>query len=316
MRLRTRALRRVFWSATKDYAKRIWDNAGDDNIFFLSGGIAFNILLAAVPFVLLLLSGLGYALNQSASQSSANLWAFIDQLLPPHAESPDAPVHRIINDIIAARGAVGLYSLIGFVWFSTRLFGTLRTVLAEVFDIEQERSIIGGKIFDIQITIVSTILFVLYTALNAYMKLASSRGVAMLEGLGLEAEAMSRLEYSIGTMVAWAAMLLMFFALYKFLPNRRIRWQSALLAAVVTSALFELAKALFTGYVGKLNPGSLYTGTLYGLVVIVFWVYYSAMIFILGGEVGRVYELRRVRRLQREMLEVQDSGFRRQEAGA
>ena len=45
------------------------------------------------------------------------------------------------------------------------------------------------------------------------------------------------------------------------------------------------------------------TGTLYALVIVVFWVYYAALIFILGGEVGQVYELRRVRRLQRETFE-------------
>ena len=69
------------------------------------------------------------------------------------------------------------------------------------------------------------------------------------------------------------------------------------------SVLFEIAKNVFTAYVTSFNPGSLYTGTLYGLVIIVFWVYYAALIFILGGEVGRVYELRRVRRLQRETFE-------------
>jgi membrane protein len=292
-----------FWWALKDYAKRIWDNAGDDNIFFLAGGIAFNILLAALPFVLLLLSGLGYLLNQSAAQSAATLWAFIEQLLPPHTESADAPIHKLVNDMIRTRGAVGLYSLIGFIWFSTRLFGTLRTVLGEVFDIEQGRSIVGGKMFDIQITVLSTILFVVYTLLNAYLKLATSRGAVIVQRLGLRADFMGRLEYWIATFAASAFIVLMFFALYKFLPNRRIRWQSAMLAALVTSALFELAKYLFTSYVGRFNPGGLYTGTLYALVIIVFWVYYAAVIFILGGEVGRVYELRRVRRLQRETLE-------------
>jgi membrane protein len=95
----------------------------------------------------------------------------------------------------------------------------------------------------------------------------------------------------------------MFFALYKFIPNRHIRWQSAMLAAIVTSVLFEIAKFLFTTYVAKANPGSLYTGTLYALVIIVAWVYYAAVIFILGGEVGRIYELRHTRRMQREILE-------------
>jgi membrane protein len=298
-----RRLGRSIRAATADYAKRIWDNAGDDNIFFLAGAIAFNILLAAVPFALLLLSGLGYLLNQTAAQSSATVWGLIDQLLPPHTEAPDAPIHKLINEVIRARGSVGLYSLIGFVWFSTRLFGTLRTVLGEVFDIEQERGIIAGKLFDIQFTILSTILFVVYTVLNAYLKLATSHGIQIVRRLGFQPEVIGRLEYWLGTLVAAAFIVLMFFSLYKFLPNRRIRWQSAMVAALVTSALFELAKTLFTTYVGKFNPGSLYTGTLYGLVIIVFWVYYAAVIFILGGEVGRVYELRRTRRLQRETLE-------------
>ena len=298
-----RSLPARFWWTLKDYLKRIWDNAGDDNIFFLAGAIAFNFLLASVPFVLLLLSGLGYILHQSAVESTASLWAFIDQLLPPHAPGTETPVHKIINDVINARSSVGLFGLIGFVWFSTRLFGTLRTVLGEVFDIEEGRSIIGGKLFDIKLTIFSTILFAAYTFINAYLKLATSRGMEIVQRVGIHPEVMGRLDFWSATLIALFFIILMFFALYKFIPNRRIRWQSAMLAAIVTSILFEVAKNLFTTYVGKFNPGSLYTGTLYALAIVVAWVYYSAVIFILGGEVGRIYELRRVRRLQRATLE-------------
>jgi membrane protein len=114
---------------------------------------------------------------------------------------------------------------------------------------------------------------------------------------------MGTVEYVLGRLVAFTFVAAMFFALYKFLPNRKIRWRTALLAAVFTSTMFEVAKNVFTAYVAEFNPGSVYTGTLYALVIIVFWVYYAAMIFILGGEVGQVYELRRVRRLQRETFE-------------
>jgi membrane protein len=38
----------------RDYVKRVWDNSGEDNVLFLAGGIAFNIILAALPFILLL----------------------------------------------------------------------------------------------------------------------------------------------------------------------------------------------------------------------------------------------------------------------
>jgi membrane protein len=62
--------------------------------------------------------------------------------------------------------------------------------------------------------------------------------------------------------------------------------------------LFELAKVAFRAYIRHFNPGSLYTGTLAAIAIVIVWVYYAALVFVLGGEVGQVYELRRVRRLQ------------------
>ncbi|HEX6574205.1 MAG TPA: YihY/virulence factor BrkB family protein [Gemmatimonadaceae bacterium] len=291
---------RIGWTL-RDYAKRVWDNSGEDNIFFLAGGIAFNILLAAVPFVLLFASGLGYLLNQSADASSAEINEVIYRFLPP--SQAGETLGKVLVDIIKSRQAIGIYSVIGFVWFSTRLFGSLRSVLAQIFDIDSDRGIIAGKIFDIQITIVSSLLLVAYTALNTYLALATSRGLTLLGELGVRKDMMGSLEYNIGQSIAFIFIALMFFALYKFLPNRRIRWQTALIASLFTSLLLELAKRGFASYVRSFNPGSLYSGTLAALVIVVVWVYYAAMIFILGGEVAQVYELRRVRRRQREAFE-------------
>lgn len=293
---------RIGWTV-RDFAKRVWDNSGEDNIFFLAGGIAFNILLAVVPFFLLLVAGFGYLLNQSPEVSIGEVSALVDRLLPPGLTPGPLAIQNVLSDIIRARGSIGLYSAILFVWASTRLFGSLRSVLAEVFDIETERGIIAGKLFDVRVTVVSSVLLVAYTALSAYLAFATSRSVAALGELGLRDDVMGKLEYSVGRLLAFVFIALMFFALYKVLPNRRIRWRTALLASLFTSALFELARNLFTAYVKSFNPGSLYTGTLTAAVVVIFWVYYASMIFILGGEVAQVYELRRVRRHQREVFE-------------
>src|SRR5215218_987479 len=203
---------RLGWTL-RDYAKRVWDNAGEDNVFFLAGGIAFNILLAAVPFVLLLVSGLATLLNHSADETFADVTAIIDSLLPPHAETNESPVHKLLIDIIRTRGAVGVYSAVGFVWFSTRLFGSLRSVLADVFDIEFDRGIIRGKLFDIQITIMATLLLVAYTALSAYLALATTRGVQLVERLGIRADVMGTAVYVLGRFVEFTFVALMFFAL-------------------------------------------------------------------------------------------------------
>ena len=286
----------------RDYAKRVWDNAGEDNVLFLAGGIAFNIMLAVVPFVLLLVWFLTYLLNKSSAGANDVVTQYLDRLLPAHEESANAPTHVLLAQILSSHKQLPIWSSIGFVWFSTRLFGSLRTVLASVFDIENERSIIAGKIFDIEMTVLATVLITANTLISTYVLLATNSSVQLLEDLGIRHDVMGHAKAWGTQLVASMLLAAMFFALYKYLPVRRVRTKTAWVAAIFTSLMFELAKLVFAVYLSSFNPSSLYTGTIATIVVIVFWVYYAALIFILGGEVGQVYELRRTRKRQREVF--------------
>jgi membrane protein len=297
----TRSVLSRFGWTLRDYAMRVWDNAGEDNVLFLAGGIAFNILLAAVPFVLLLVWGAALALHNRA-EANLLIVHYLDRVLPAHYEIPDAPQHKLISDILGAHTKLGIWSAVGFVWFSTRLFGSLRTVLASVFDIEQERGIIQGKIFDIKITILSTVLITANTLISTYVLIATKASRQVLVDLGIREDVMGQASAWGTHLVGTAILALMFFALYKFLPVRRVRTKTAWVAAGFTTVMFELAKVAFNVYVDSFNPGSLYTGAVAAVVVIVIWVYYAALIFILGGEVGQVFELRRTRKRQREVF--------------
>jgi len=299
------ALRSFGWTL-RDYAVRVWDNSGEDNVLFLAGGIAFNIILAAVPFVLLIVTVATYVLPLTEGihlHSPTEVVAqFLDDLLPSHTEDPNSPIQVLLFQILNTRNAVGVYSAIGFVWFSTRLFGSLRTVLASVFDIEADRGIIQGKIFDVEITVVGTLLFVASMAVTTYISMATAGGGRVLVTLGLRRDVMGGVETLVGRVVAFALLALMFFALYRYLPVRRVRASTAWVAALFTSGMFEAARIIFAAYSAAFKPGSFYTGTLTAIVVIVVWFYYAALVFILGGEIGQVYELRRIRALQREVF--------------
>ena len=285
----------------RDYLKRIWDNSAEDNVLFLAGGIAFNILLAAVPFVLLLITGATYLIPTGDVDPATAVNQFLVRLLPGQAAGGGF-VHTMVDDVLRTRGSVTIYSGILFVWLSTRLFGSLRSALADVFDIENERSIILGKLFDIQITVVSTVLFVASTMVSTYLALATTRGLSIMTEYGLRRDVMSQMEYWIGRGLAFVFITLMFFALYKYLPIRKVRTRTAWLAALFSGLAFEFAKIAFRAIMGSVNPQSIYTGTLATLVIVVAWVYYAALIFLIGGEVGQVYELRRTRKLQREVF--------------
>ena len=280
-------------AAAVDVARRLWIKASRDDIFFLAGGIAFSLLLAAVPFVLLLASGLGFVLNESPEASFGAATSLIENLVP--AAASGSLIDPVLQDVVRTRGTVGAVSAIAFLWFSTRLFGSMRSVLVRVFEEPRGRGIFVGKLLDVGLTLLVTVLIVMWIALSTYIALARSSGVELLSAIGLHAESVMRpLTYLVGRVVTFALLAMLFAALYHVLPNRRARRAQALLGGVVGAVLFEVARVAFGAVVGRYNPVTLYTGTLATVVVVVFWVYYAALAFILAAEFSHVMEERHV----------------------
>lgn len=297
------------WKATRlrdtvvDYARRLWAKGDEDDLFFLAGGVAYNILLAGVPFFLLLIAGIGYLLDRPEADSTRDVLEFLGRLLPVGKGDGTSLLDPILRDVVATRGRVGLLSALAFAWFSTRLFGTLRSVLQRVFSVVHGRGIVVGKLYDFGYTLLSSLLLVVYLVLSAYLAVMSKSGSAILREIGVDATMLGSVEYAVGRVLAFSVVVAIFFSVYKYIPPRRVPWRQALVAALTTSLLFEVARNLFVLVVQRFDPGSLYTGTLGALVIVVFWAYYAALIFIIGGQVGHIYALRRRRLYGPEAME-------------
>ncbi len=77
----------------------------------------------------------------------------------------------------------------------------------------------------------------------------------------------------------------------------------ALTAAAFTAVCWEFLKVGFAFYLTRLASFQSIYGGIATLVVVVVWFYYLSIVFVLGAEVAQVYEMRRVRRQQIEVLE-------------
>jgi membrane protein len=279
------------------YVRAMWHKAGKDDLFFLAGGVAFSILLAGVPFFLLLASGFGYVLNKSADASSGAAADFIQNLFPATLGGSGSLIDPVMHDVVQTRGTAGVLGAVAFIWFSTRLFGSMRSVLLHVFEVPEGHGMVWGKLFDTFLTVATTMLIVLWVAVSAYLALARSNGVELLSRWGLHTEqVMKPVTYVVGRAVAFTLLGGLFTVLYKLLPNRPVRWEQAAVGGVTSAVLFELARSGFAFVVHHYDPASWYTGTLAAVIVVMFWVYYAALIFVIGGEFSQVYEHRHLQR--------------------
>jgi membrane protein len=88
--------------------------------------------------------------------------------------------------------------------------------------------------------------------------------------------------------VSFIITTLLFALMYKFLPDVRMPWRDTWMGAGLTSLLFTMGKSLLGLYLGKGAVASSY-GAAASVLVILLWVYYSALIFYFGAEFTKVY---------------------------
>jgi membrane protein len=283
----------------RDIVRGVWRKGQEDDIFFLAGAISFNILVAFVPLVLAVLGIAGTVLRFQGVGAQDALLNYLEETIPA---AVNVDVQPILEEL-AARGT-GILSVgtLFFLWIATRLVGTLRTVLREIFDLAEGRSIVAGKIFDIKMVIAAGTLF----ALNVLLTIGL-RGTAQFvsEVLGIDPATFPLLGQATEmwpAVLAFVTLWFMFFLIYRYLPPRRIGWHTAVVAATFTTLLFELLKYGFGWYVVAMADFGSAWGNLATFVVLVFWIYYTSVVFILGGQVAQVVSMRRIRKRQKERL--------------
>ena len=205
-----------------------------------------------------------------------------------------ARVEGLIESVLADRAGFSVLGLLFFVWIATRLAGTLRTALREIFDFPHGRGIVKGKLFDALMVVVVGFLFVLNIGITVMVEAVQEMGANMT---GLEGPGLTLFRQTVAQLLAFGFIWTLFLLVYRFFPPRRIPWRAALTAATFTGVLFEVTKYLFSWYVtNAANFGTVYGG-LTSAAVFFFWIYYGAIVFILGGEVAQVYTMNRTRRL-------------------
>lgn len=92
------------------------------------------------------------------------------------------------------------------------------------------------------------------------------------------------------SLIILAVITCLFAVIYKVLPDAIIAWRDAWVGSIFTAALFLLGKFLIGYYLGKSNLGVTY-GTAASVIILLAWIYYSAVILYFGAEFTKMYAL-------------------------
>ena len=93
---------------------------------------------------------------------------------------------------------------------------------------------------------------------------------------------------AVSFVVSLAITALMFAGILKFLPAKSVPWRSAWVGGLATALLFEIGQILLGIYLGSSSTFSS-LGAAGALIALLFWVYYSAQIFLFGAAFTRIH---------------------------
>lgn len=276
-----------------------WKQVGkllmEKHVFFNASAISFNLFICAIPFTLILISILGYILSIDAAFEE--LIRYGRELLPRlnfETQSGDliegaVTLEDIILPLVGARQIFGIVGLIILLFFSQGLFHTIKQVIFDVFEIEDRKhpamelihnffafGVIGGVFlfFTMAISIIS--LFAFDTIVIPYADIEIELGWVS-----------DMLTYVIPVIFA----PLLFYAIFRYISERRIHPRVALVGALAYTLLFELAKYGVSIYLEYAFTAYRYYYQGYTIVVIIgIWVFYSAVLFVLTAILARAYQ--------------------------
>lgn len=238
----------------------------------LAAVIAYNALLSLFPLLLGLVALAGLFLPSEAIQEQ--LVSFFEQNFPASVDL----LRANIKSIIAVRDTLGIISIILLFWTGSNIFSALGRSINRAWDISVRRPWIKTKSRDVALAFGTGILLLISFGISVAASYIRRFDIP-LAGL---------LDYG-GRIFAFLLMLGIFLLVYKYMPNTRTRWHDIWPGALLTAVLFEVARTAFVIYLTRFANYERVYGSLASAIILLVWLYYSAVIAIMGAEFSSEY---------------------------
>jgi membrane protein len=267
------------------YIRGLWNRADEHNILFMAEALSFSTLICVIPLVLI-----GFAVGGMILETSD----FIFQInvvvpYPDNARWVKEFIATQVGEFSVYKNLAGAIGFVGIFFASSALFSTIRSIFKTVYKSEKARSVIVGKLFDFLMIFLLMVLFL--TAATLLPVLEVLRHIAATSGLlkGVLLEGVTKFVMDASTV---AGVVLVLFIVHRVVPVSRPSKGAAIAAAISTTVLWFLAEQLFGMYITQVATLKRIYGAYVVAVVVVFWIYYTSVVFIVGAEIGQIYQER------------------------
>ncbi len=266
--------------------KQTGKEISEDNCTSMSAAIAYYMLFSLPPLLVILVGIAGTVFGAEVVQE--HLTGQVGGLVGARGAEEIQTMIETAGDLGEGSWVGKMLGLFALVFGAAGAFTQLQESLNRAWEVRPDPAQSGIKNF-----ITKRVLSFGMVLTIAFLLVASLAASALLTGMFGWIESVLG---PVGATIAWigdlgVSLLLftfLFAAIFKTLPDAKIAWRDVWAGGLATAFLFVVGKFLIGFYLGRSDPGEAF-GAAGSVVVILVWIYYTALILLAGAEFTQVW---------------------------
>jgi membrane protein len=243
--------------------------------------LTYNLLTTIFPLLLAILTAALYVVGSLSPHAFHQVVANMGSALPSGLTAA-ININNLQKNLVHITGPLALISVAGLVWGGSNLFSSMENVFS-IFFRTKGRDFLPQKLMAVGMVVILAILLPLSLAASSLVTADSSVFQAVLP-------APFRIVPSIvGPLTSLFVLWVLFLMIYLVVPNTRVPFRNAWPGAVAAAILFALFDLLFPLYFKLfLHGNGKYGAVAASLVVLVAWLWFFALITVIGAQINAV----------------------------
>jgi len=269
-----------------NYVKNTWKQFSADDGFMMAGALSYYTLFSIAPLLVMLIAIMGFVMESTELET-----ALFDQLGSIMGHSQAKELQAIVeNADKSSSGTIAtVVSSLTLLVSSTAVVIHLKETLNKAWNVIKDpslgfKAVVVDRILSFGFLLGLGFIFLVSMGLNTVVILLSNQVAAILPQIGETAVVVS------STVIGILITFTMFYLLFRFLPDARLHRKDLIVGTAVTTAMFVIGRYAIGYYLGNSNISSTFGGA-GALASFMVWVYYNAIILIVGAEFTQVYAI-------------------------
>jgi len=256
----------------------------EDNAIKLSASLSYYTIFALPPLMIIIITLCGFFFGKDAV--TGQLYGQINGLVGSDAA---LQIQNAIKNVELSESNVfaTIFGAIMLLIGASGVFAEIQSSINFIWGLRAKpdkgiKKFIQNRLMSFSMIVSVGFLLIVSLLVNSVMDLLSDRLKLYFP------ESTVYLFYGLNILIVFLIITLLFAIIFKTLPDGNIKWKDAFIGASSTSVLFMIGKFAIGFYLGSSTVATVY-GAAGSVIIILLWVYYSAIILYFGAEYTKVY---------------------------